>query len=175
MIELADVSADRSGVTEGEAATRDFASAYATFYPVAFKWALALTGDENGAADVVQDAFIRIFSKERQLRDEQAFKSYLRRTVVRTATSRWRAESRWRRRTERAADEAGFISPAFDVDPELVAAVRALPGRQQAVVVMRFWLDWSEQDIADALRCRPGTVKSLSSRALDSLRREVER
>jgi DNA-directed RNA polymerase specialized sigma24 family protein len=43
------------------------------------------------------------------------------------------------------------------------------------VIVTRYWAGWSEAEIAEALGCRPGTVKSLASRALDRLRKEVEK
>ena len=56
---------------------------------------------------------------------------------------------------------------------ELLDAVARLPYRQRAVVVLRYYADFSERDIADALGCRPGTVKSLASRALDTLRQEL--
>ena len=48
-----------------------------------------------------------------------------------------------------------------------------LPYRQRAVLVLRYWGDWSEVEIADALGCRPGTVKTLASRGLARLRREI--
>jgi len=61
---------------------------------------------------------------------------------------------------------------AFD---ELGDAVAALPFRQRAVLVLRYHHGLSEAEIADALECRPGTVKSLASRALDTLKKEIER
>lgn len=59
-------------------------------------------------------------------------------------------------------------------DAELFDVVGALPYRQRVVIVARYWLGWSELEIAQALDCRPGTVKSLASRALAQLRQEVE-
>jgi RNA polymerase sigma factor (sigma-70 family) len=56
---------------------------------------------------------------------------------------------------------------------ELLAIVDGLPFRQRAVLVARYWLDMSEADIADLLDCRPGTVKSLASRAMATLRKEL--
>ena len=58
---------------------------------------------------------------------------------------------------------------------ELLDAVDALPFRQRAVLVLRYYRDLSEGEIADALGCRPGTVKSLATRALDQLRKVIER
>jgi RNA polymerase sigma factor (sigma-70 family) len=110
--------------------------------------------------------------KMRPLRRADAFVPYLRRTIVRTAASRWRSERRDAGRMERVQRMDGASPTAMldDVDDELLAAVRRLPARQRSVIVLRYWLDWSELDIADVLGCRPGTVKSLASRALDTLR-----
>ncbi len=57
---------------------------------------------------------------------------------------------------------------------ELSDATARLPFRQRAVIVMRYHADLSESEIADALCCRPGTVKSLASRALKALAKEIE-
>lgn len=56
---------------------------------------------------------------------------------------------------------------------ELDASLRRLPHDQRAVVVLRYWLGLSESEIADALECRPGTVKSRHARALRTLRKEL--
>jgi RNA polymerase sigma factor (sigma-70 family) len=58
---------------------------------------------------------------------------------------------------------------------EMVDLLLRLPYRQRAVLVLRYWGDWSEAEIASSLKCRPGTVKTLASRGLDRLRREVTR
>jgi RNA polymerase sigma factor (sigma-70 family) len=67
-------------------------------------------------------------------------------------------------------------SPATESDPHLylIDLIDELPYRQKAVVVMRYWLDLSEREIADHLGCRPGTVKSLASRAMERLRKDLE-
>lgn len=152
----------------------EFERAYLDHYADALRWARALMADRDRAADVVHESFVRIFSKARPIRDPDAFAFYLRRTMLRVATSRWRSEQRDDRRsaTVAALGPSPIELPA-DVDPELLAAVRRLPTRQRAVVVLRYWLDWSERDIAAVLGCRPGTVKSLASRALSMLRMEL--
>lgn len=152
----------------------EFERAYLDHYADALRWATALMADRERAADVVHESFVRIFGKTRPLRDPDAFAFYLRKTMVRVATSRWRSEHRDERRSAHvAALGPPPVELPVDVDPELLSAVRQLPGRQRAVVVLRYWLDWSERDIAEALGCRPGTVKSLSSRALSTLRMEL--
>jgi RNA polymerase sigma-70 factor (sigma-E family) len=166
-----------SGGTIG--AALDFERAYLDHFDDALRWATGLVSDPADAADLVHEAFVRIFSRVRPIRDPAAFRGYLRQTIVHGATSRWRTESRDRARAERSArlDAAGAVSPSPDEsgvgDPRLVAAVQALPARQRAVLILRYWLDWSEADIAGALGCRPGTVKSLAARALAALRTEL--
>ena len=160
-------------VLADEAVGLDFATAYATHYREALRWATAIVLDADVAADVVQESFVRIFSRLRTMRDPSAFPAYLRRTIVHTAASRWRWEGRDRVRAERCERLATRVVDQPDMDPELLRAVQRLPHRQRLVVIMRYWLDWSERDIAEAIGCRPGTVKSLGARALASLRTEV--
>jgi RNA polymerase sigma factor (sigma-70 family) len=81
-----------------------------------------------------------------------------------------------RRTTERRyLDRVHPEPPAtIDVDDlEVFDAVSALPIRQRTAIVLRYFADWSEADIAAALRCRPGTVKSLLSRARTKLAKEL--
>ena len=159
-----------------EVSVIDFERAYLEHFDDALRWASGLVADPADAADLVHEAFVRIFGRVRPLRDPAAFRGYLRRTIVHGATSRWRTESRDRARAERSARLSSTRSDGSGetaVDPALVAAVRALPSRQRAVVILRYWLDWSEADIAAALACRPGTVKSLAARALTTLRSEL--
>jgi RNA polymerase sigma factor (sigma-70 family) len=97
--------------------------------------------------------------------------AYLRRAVVNTARSWQRDERRQRNRATFLALEA-----APDVlvsEGDLLRAVTSLPYRQRVVIVARYWGGWSEAEIAEMLGCRPGTVKSLASRAVKHLRREV--
>ena len=64
--------------------------------------------------------------------------------------------------------------PAIDHHDELGDALHALPWRQQAALVLRYHLDLTETDIAEALGCRPSTVRSIIKRGLDTLRKEID-
>jgi RNA polymerase sigma-70 factor (sigma-E family) len=161
---------------QGSVDALDVERTYLEHFPDALRWATGLVSDPADAADLVQEAFVRIFRRVRRIQDPTAFRGYLRRTIVHGATSRWRHESRDRARADRSARLASRRSLDYlgeASDPQVVAAVRRLPARQRAVVILRYWLDWSAADIAEALDCRPGTVKSLSARALASLRTEL--
>ena len=161
---------------DAEVDVLDFERAYEAHAADALRWATGLLANPDDAADVVHEAFVRIFSKVRPLRDPASFRAYLRKAIVHGATSRWRTQSRDAARAERATrlDGSRASDGAVEVaDPAVVAAVCALPDRQRTVIVLRYWLDWSEEDIAAAIGCRRGTVKSLASRALEVLRGEL--
>ena len=144
-----------------------FASFYACEWAAAVRLAGLLTQDARFAEDLAQEAFARVLPKWERIENPHA---YLRAAVVNACRS-WQS----RRRTER--DKLPLLADAnvnelgFDL---LADAVAALPYRQRAVLVLRYYLDLKESEIAAALGCRPGTVKSLTSRALAALRKEVQ-
>ncbi len=132
--------------------------------------ALAVTGDWHRADDLVQDVFVKLYLAW-PLRDVRAGDVWLRTTLVRA----WIDETRrpWRRheRTTDAVPDTVVAVPAGDGDAAGVLAVlRLLPPRQRACLVLRFLEDWSVEQTAQALRCSTGTVKSQTSRALDTVR-----
>jgi len=96
--------------------------------------------------------------------------AYLRTTVVNLCRAYQRQQGR-RRALLRRLPAQPPVSPAAQ---ELLDVIDTLPYRQKAVIVLRYYEDLSEADIAKLLRCRPGTVKSLASRALTRLRKEIE-
>jgi len=141
----------------------------------AVRLAYLLTGDRDVAEDLVQDAFVRLAGRLVHLRDPGAFEAYLRKTVVNLANSYFR-----RRRVERAYEISLRHTPqtaagAGSVEDReaLARALRSLPQRQRAAIVLRFYEDLSEAQTADVIGCRPGTVKSLVSRGLEALRKEI--
>ncbi len=132
--------------------------------------ALAVTGDWHRADDLVQDVFVKLYLAW-PLRDVRAGDVWLRTTLVRA----WIDETRrpWRRheRTTGAVPDTAVAGPVEDGDAAGVLAVlRLLPPRQRACLVLRFLEDWSVEQTAQALCCSTGTVKSQTSRALDTVR-----
>lgn len=155
----------------------DFEALYRQHAPRAVRLAYLLTGDRALAQDLVQDAFIKVASKFAGLRDPEAFGAYLSRTVASLANSYFR-----RRKLERAhaqIDPTALtdIEPAAEVDAReaLWRAVGKLNSRQRSAIVLRFYLDAPDEEAAEILQCRPGTVRSLISRGLAELRQEVSR
>jgi RNA polymerase sigma-70 factor (sigma-E family) len=147
---------------------------YRRHAPDAVRLAYLMTGNAQLAQDLVQEAFVRLGWRLLRLRRANAFGSYLRKTVVNLARTHFRRE-----RTERAA-LARSTTPRPDwgadvADREAMRhALRLLPSRQRVAVVLRFYEDLSYEQIADIMRCRIGTVGSLLSRAMETLRSEME-
>jgi RNA polymerase sigma-70 factor, ECF subfamily len=131
-------------------------------------------GDRQHGEDLLQDAFAETYRRWNRIASIEASEAYTRTILVRLATRRWR-----RRRYEPRLDEVEPERPASvadDVELELDVEryLRALPARQRAVVVLRYFDDRTEAEIAQLLGCAPGTVKSHASRALATLRGQLE-
>lgn len=150
-----------SGVTSFEEFYRDS-------WPWAFRLALMVTRDRGLAEDLTQDTFTRLHLRFDEIENPDAF---LRVSVLNACRSYFRGRLREQRRLRRIYTPPTELSPPVR---ELLDAVGRLPHRQRTVIVLRYYEDLSEHDIADALGCRPGTVKSLASRALDTLSKEVD-
>jgi RNA polymerase sigma-70 factor (sigma-E family) len=151
------------------------AELYEAHAPDAARLAYLLTGDRALAEDLVHEAFVRMFGRFRDLRQPDAFRAYLRATVVNLARSHFR-----RRKVERAyLERAGRTPPPASEDPadrrEMWDVLQRLQPRQRAAIVLRFYEDLTEAQTAEILGCEVGTVKSLVSRGLDRLRAEIPR
>lgn len=145
-----------------------FADFYRREYPAAVRLAGLLTRSGAAADDVVQDAMATVYARYEDLDNPGG---YLRVTVV-------NACRRWHRSNERESRRLRLVGMAEPAVPEIEVmtdALARLPHRQRSVLVLRYWAGLSEREIAETLGCRPGTVKSLASRALATLRKEVHR
>ena len=138
--------------------------------------AIVLTGDHPLAEELVQEAFVRLHRASRPP-VPGAERAYLRRTVINLSHGHHRHLRVVRRRSpERAADGvAAEIDAVRRDDQRLVAeAIRALPRRQRDCIVLRFYEDLSDTEIADALGLSPGTVKTHLHRARTTLADRLE-
>jgi RNA polymerase sigma-70 factor (sigma-E family) len=148
---------------------------YVAYAPDALRLAFLLTGDRALAEDLVQDAFVRLVGRLRHLREPDAFWAYLRRTIVNLATSHFR-----HRRVERAYLERQAAAPTAttndndELDESMHQVLLGLPQRQRAAIVLRFYEDLSDVQTAAVLGCSPGTVRSLVSRGMQTLRETLE-
>jgi len=163
---------------------------YADSYPAMVRLARVLVDSPHTAEDLVQDAFVRIHARWGVVREPE---HYLRRCVVNACRSHHRRLGRERRHARALPPgggapghgptgwETGGLPPALSATPEaraddadvLAGALAGLPYRQRAAVVLRYYADLPDAQIAAALGCRVGTVASLVHRALDRLREVV--
>jgi RNA polymerase sigma-70 factor (sigma-E family) len=162
-----------AAVTEPEAGR--LGELYQAHAPEAARLAYLLIGDRALAEDLVHEAFVRLFGRFRDLRNPEAFRSYLRTTVVNLSRSHFR-----HRRVERAylEREGRMPAPPGPEPPgrqELWESLQALRPRQRAAIVLRYYEDLTEAQTAEVLGCAVGTVKSLVSRGLHQLRTELSR
>jgi RNA polymerase sigma-70 factor (sigma-E family) len=143
----------------------DYATLFARHHGRLLRVAELIAGDSDVAAEAVAEAFARTYPHWRRGRVEDVG-AYLRRAVVHEIQRTWR-------RRHVTLDEARFVDGEADgiVERDRVwRALDALSSRQRTAVVLRYYEDLSEADIADAMGVPPGTVKSTLSRALDRLR-----
>lgn len=143
----------------------------------AVRLAYLLTGDREVAEDLVQDAFVRLAGRLVHLRDPEAFDAYLRTTIVNLSRSyfrRRRVERLYLQRARAIGQEPTAASAnSIEDQDEMWNALRVLSQRQRAAIVLRFYEDLPEVEVAEILQCAPGTVKSLVSRGLNKLRSEI--
>ena len=158
------VSGDRMRPRTTDTGRSAFDDFYRTHRADALRWAVALVGDRAVAEELAQDALAAVGAKLRTI-DNPA--GYLRRTVVNRAASWHRSNARERRRLRRAT--AGQPTSYTSETSEMLDALSALTYRQRAAVTLRYWSDWTDDQIADALDCAPSTVRVLLHRGLAAL------
>jgi RNA polymerase sigma-70 factor (sigma-E family) len=129
---------------------------------------------DDRAEDLVQVALIKTYLAWHRIRDRGAVEGYVRRTMATTAISWWRGR-RYRETTVGEPPERGQPDPVeAQIDRDaLWQHLRALPARQRAVLVLRFYEDLSEADVAATLGISRGSIKSHTARALATLRRRM--
>ncbi|WP_433013283.1 SigE family RNA polymerase sigma factor [Kribbella sp. CA-294648] len=131
--------------------------------------AYLLCGDRHTAEDLVQTALAKLYAAWPRIHSRGAEDVYARQILIRTSIDAGRR--RWRREVSSdVLPEHPVPGPDLDGRDELVRALAALGPRQRRIVVLRYWLDLSIEEVAADLKISTGTVKSQSSRALDHLR-----
>lgn len=148
----------------------DFRAFVVARTPVLLGTAYALTGDRGLAEDLLQTALLKTYRHWRAVRDFEHPDAYVRRVMANQQISWWR---------RRRIAESGLPLPdrgspdrrsGVEDRDELWRALRQLPPRTRAVVVLRYWEDLSETEVAKVLGCSVGSVKSQASRGLHRLR-----
>ena len=144
-----------------------FDDLYRAEYRPMVRLARGLVDTSERAEEIVQDAFAKVFERWSRL-DEPG--GYLRTAVVNGARSELR-----KREVRRRVGLTRRASPPLIEQDYLIDALEALPPNQKTALVLRFYGDMSEKEIAEAMGVRPGTVKSATSRGLAALRKAIER
>ena len=159
----------------GDARGASFAALYERHVGRAVALATVLTGDRAAAEDIAHDAFIRVAARLHRIERDLRFDAYLQRSVINACRSWHRRLSVERRFLARHRGEPVVPAPDAPFDARIAGALRELPHRQRAAVALRYLEDLSEEQTAEVLRCSPRAVNSLVSRALASLRAQIER
>lgn len=136
--------------------------------------AYLLCGDRHAAEDLVQTALAKLYVAWPRIRRSGAEDAYVRRILVNASIDAHRRP--WRREERSAAElpDAPAESPFGSEDrDELVQALTTLGPRQRRILVLRYWLGLTIEEVAADLQISSGTVKSQTSKALDNLRRQL--
>jgi RNA polymerase sigma-70 factor (sigma-E family) len=180
--------AEREGTGSADrmwAADEALTDLYAAYWHTLVRLSWLLVRDQQLAEETVQDAFVAMHSHWSQLRNQDLALAYLRRCVVNSSRSVLRhrkVEDRYlSSQTSAMTAQGGTEEPSAEAralqnaaGARLLAALERLPRRQREVLTLRYYLDLSESQIADALSISAGSVKTHSHRGLTALRSDVE-
>jgi RNA polymerase sigma-70 factor (sigma-E family) len=150
---------------------------YAAHYRALVRLAALLLRETATAEEVVQDAFVAMHGAWRRLDNPDRALAYLRRSVVNGSRSALRHRGVVERLAPAPTPDAASAEHGAMValeHAEVLAALRSLPQRQREVLVLRYYVDLAEADIADAMGISRGAVKSHASRGMAALRTALE-
>ncbi|MET8162353.1 SigE family RNA polymerase sigma factor [Sphaerisporangium sp. NPDC005289] len=150
-------------------AEHDFGAFVAARATTLLRVAYLACGNEAEAEDLLQTALERTYRNWDRVRHDSP-EPYVRRVIINTAISRARRRAILSIIPMRILPERAARSTDVDLRHLLMDALRGLPPRQRAVVVLRYWEDLSEAQTAEVLGCTVGTVKSQTSKAMAKLR-----
>lgn len=155
-----------------------FSAFVARAWPGLVRTAALLTGDQAAAEDLAQSALVRTYRRWWYVRRQERPDLYVRRVMVNLRRDWWRRDQGRLRLVaelpDRALVDTGGLSQVSERDATLTRALAELPPRMRATLVLRFFEDLSEYQVAGMLGCSVGTVKSQTSRGLARLRDALE-
>lgn len=148
-----------------------FAEFVGASLPALTRYAYALTGDVHASDDLVQDTLVKLARGWRRVRRDGNPLGYARTVMFRTFVSHWRGLRR-RPALQSYQDSVAPGDPYADVEARdvLRRALAGLPRLQRAVLVLSYLDDMADDDIAELVRRRPATIRSLRHRGLRALR-----
>jgi len=133
-------------------------------FPKVARTAALVMGDVDEGMDVAQEAMARTYQHWRKVDAMDRPDAWVHKVATNLALSRLR------RRPIRHAPPEPVLTELDTPDDDLLDAVRALSPAQRSVIALRFYLDWSIEDVADALGKKPGTVRALTHQGMERLR-----
>jgi len=172
--------AEGSGVGRDQQAAADQVTAlYRVHGMDLVRIAAVMLGSRAGAEDAVQDAFYGLYRRWHQLADPRNALPYVRSAVMNRCRSELRRQARLQRRADQnhrpldpeSPEQAAILG---EEHRDVIAALRRLPDRQRESLILRYFMDLPEPEIATAMGVSQGTVKSTTSRALAALARQLK-
>lgn len=140
-------------------------------WPSLYRYAYLLAGNHADAEDIAQQTLLKAYRSWSRVERSDSPPAYLRQILTNTYLSQRRPKARHLELLTDAPPETGHRTAAGPEDRMAMwPHVKSLPPRQRAVIVLRYYEDLSEQEIADVLGCSRGNVKSTAHNALKSLR-----
>jgi RNA polymerase sigma-70 factor (sigma-E family) len=163
-------------IVTAQAPGREVTALYEAHALSLIRLAYAMLGDRQTAEDVVQEAFLGLYRRWSKLRDTASAPGYLRASVLNGCRMVLRANAG---RDDRVAGELPWESAeatalVSEEYRQLLRGIQALPPRQREALLLRYYLDLSEEETARSMGVRRGTVKSATSRALAALGRRMQ-
>jgi RNA polymerase sigma-70 factor (sigma-E family) len=169
-----------SGVLDRPPDSRDAVTTlYAGHAVGLIRLAVVMLGERAVAEDVVQEAFCGLYQNWDRLTDSSKALPYARAAVLNGCRSALRRQARWRGhltagpQSWETTESAESSVLASEEHRAVLAALRRLPHRQREALILRFYLELGEAEIAESMGVTPGTVKSTTSRALAALGRLI--
>jgi RNA polymerase sigma-70 factor (sigma-E family) len=156
----------------------EFAEYFAARRDAVRRTAYMLCGDWHRADDLAQTAFVALHRRWKKIRDRAATDAYVRTTLVRASIDEsrrpWRRE--WQTETlPEPADDTPGLDDLVATREDLLAALKEVPPKQRAVLVLRFFEGLDVTGAAKELGCSEGNVKSQTARGLANLKQVLER
>ncbi|MGZ4521603.1 MAG: SigE family RNA polymerase sigma factor [Mycobacteriaceae bacterium] len=152
---------------------QEFQDLIAARGPALLRTAYLLTGDQQLSEDLVQTSLEKALRHWSRIKVPEAAEGYVRRIMYRENVSFWRQRRAREIPTAEPPEQCGPACPGDAVEDRLVmrGALMRLGARQRTVLVLRFYEDLTEAQVARAMGVTVGTVKSQTAKALDQLRR----
>ena len=150
---------------------------YSLHYRALVRMAVLLVRDVPTAEDVVQDSFVAVHDGWQRLRDAESALAYLRQAVLNRSRSVLRHRAVVEKYPEKPSPDMPSAEHGALVQLErsaVIATLRKLPGRQREAIVLRYYADLSEAEVAAAMGISCGAVKSHTARAIAALRADLE-